>query len=385
MSLESLTTPLTVDEVKTAIYAALAANGVTTTSWKPGAVVRTMIAGVSIVIAALSRLQAEIAKSGFLELAEGAWLTLVALYVYNVERDEGAFATGEVTLVNTGGGVFAGDAGDLIFLNTATGKTYRNTGTYALGSGATITIPVQAIELGTESNAAPGEIDDFETPLLAVTVSNAASVVGRDPEEDPELRTRCYEKTGVASPNGPWDAYSFFARSAVREDGSLIGVTRVRSIPDGNGNITVYVATGAGEVSDPADVAAIDDTIQENVVPLGVTAVVQSAVPLLIPVTYELWVRNTSGLSDAQIQDAVSDALTTFVSGQPIGGNVISPATGKVYVSAIRTVIGATQLVEIVRVDVTSPAADVDVDIDEAPVLGSISVTGIHQITSGEI
>ena len=76
--LDDLTTPLTVDECKAAIYATIEARGTSTTAWEPGAVARTIIAGVSIVLAAMSVLIALIAKSGFLSLSEGDWLTVVA-------------------------------------------------------------------------------------------------------------------------------------------------------------------------------------------------------------------------------------------------------------------------------------------------------------------
>src|SRR3989304_1758463 len=99
-TLAELTTPLTVDEIKTAIYAALAPNGAATTTWKPGAVVRTIITGVAIVLAGFSRLQAAIAKSGFLGLAEGDWLTLVAFYVYDVTRGPGRVPPGKGPLAH---------------------------------------------------------------------------------------------------------------------------------------------------------------------------------------------------------------------------------------------------------------------------------------------
>src|SRR5687767_5936032 len=106
ITIESLTTPVTKDEAKEAIYEALATVGVNTTTWKPGAVVRTLVAIVAILFAACTNLIAEIAKSGFLELTSGSWLTLVARYVYGVTRLEATFGTGTLTLINSGGGVY---------------------------------------------------------------------------------------------------------------------------------------------------------------------------------------------------------------------------------------------------------------------------------------
>jgi hypothetical protein len=386
-TLDELTTPATAAEITEKIYEALAARGVSTTAWKSGSVVRTIIAGVAIVLAAFSRLQAAIAKSGFLELAEGDWLTLVALYVYGVARDEGAFASGTVTLTNTGGGVYSGGADDLVFRHATSGKTYRNTGTYSLGAGATLVVPIQATEIGSASTATPGTITAFVTPLIGVTVTNAASVVGRDPATDAELRTLCYEKTGTLSPNGPRDAYAFVARSAVRADGSSIGVTRVRSVPDGLGGVTVYVATATGGVTgsagDPStDLGAINAAIQELCAPLAITATVVSAVAEIIAPTYELWVRDTTGMGTAEIEAAVAARLTALMASSPIGGHVIG-GVGKIYVTAIETTIGAALEDDLVRVVVTVPAADVTIAINEAPVLGAITVTAIHEVSGG--
>jgi phage-related baseplate assembly protein len=391
VTLDELTTPLTTDQVREAIYSALAGKGVNTTGWKPGSVVRAIITGVAIVLSAFSRLQVDIAKSGFLELAESDWLVLVARYVYGVEKDLGSFATGNVRLDNTGGGVFSGDAGDLIFAHESSGKTYRNTAAFSIAALQTnVVVPVQAVELGSSSTAAPDTITEWETPLLGVTVTNPTALVGTDAETDPVLRARCLEKTGVLSPNGPRDAYSFLARSAVDADGASIGVTRVRTVADGEGNVTVYVATASGDVEGDAedpdtDLGAINLAIQSQAEPLAVTATAASATPEVIAVTYELWVRDTSSLTDSQIQAAVGARLATFMSTQPIGGNVIGSDPGRVYVSAIETVIGATLPDAIVRVGVTVPASDVELAITDAPILGTVTVTGIHQISGGVI
>lgn len=388
-TLADLTTPLSVSEARAAIYAAVAARGTDTTAWLAGGTARTIIAGLSIVLAAFSNLTALIARSGFLELSEGDWLTLVALHVYGVTRDPGSFATGYVTLDNGGGGVFAGDPGDLILLNTTTGKTYRNSEAYSLGALETgVVVAVEAVELGSPSNALAGQIDDFVTPLLGVTVSNAASVVGSDEESDEALRIRCREKTGALSPNGPRDAYAFVAKSAVDSTGASIGVTRVRTVPDGVGGIDVYVAdadgTITGDAEDPlTDLGAVADAIHTLAEPLAITPTVQSATALPIDVTYTYWVKDSSGYTDAEIQALVAAKLLAFIVGQPIGGVVVAPAGGRVYVDALEAVIGSTLPAHLVDVAVTTPAADVDVDIDEAPVLGTVTPT-IVQVPGGD-
>jgi hypothetical protein len=387
-SLDDLTTPVTRAEVQASIYDVLDIVGVNTTSWKPGAVVRTMIAAVAVVLSAYSTLQAKIAASGFLPLASGDWLTLVARYVYEVERIEATFATGEITLTNSGGGVYPGDPDDLIFTNPSTGKTFRNTEAFNIAALGTVTLDLQATEAGSSSTSAPGAISELTTTLLGVTCSNALAVVGHDAELDPALRARCSEKLGSLSPFGPWDSYAYAVRNAVREDGTSIGVTRFRIDKDGTGHVYVYLATDSGAVPGTVgdlstDLGIADEAIQQNAAPLAVTAVVASATPVTVSVTYEVWLYNTSGNTDAEVEALIATRLSVFMAGQPIGGNIIPPAAGKVFVDAIRAQIAGT-LPEIFHVVVTVPGADVTLALTEVAVLGTPTVTAVHQIPPPE-
>ncbi len=391
-TLSELTTPLTSDAIKTAIYQAMTARGLVTTSWKPGAVVRTIVAAVAIVIAAFSKLVALIASNGFLELAEDAWLEIKAREDYGVEKDAGSFATGYVTLSNAGGGVYSGDPDDLLFTNPTTGKSYRNTAAYSIGALQTgVIVPIRAVELGAASTSAAGTITQMETPLLGVTCTNAAAVVGTDPETDAALRARAREKTGALSPNGPVDAYAYFAKSATRADGSSVGVTRVNAIPDGFGGVAVFVATATGTITGTAndpntDLGAVSDAIWKNVAPLAVTPAVQAATAKTIAVTYELWVREAASLTAAQIEALVGTAIATHLASVPIGGDVIPSQVGRVYVSAIRTAIGAVLPAgTLIRVDVTLPAADVDCIASDAPIAGTITATAVHLVSGGSV
>ena len=81
-------------------------------------VVATMYAGFTTVFVALI-------KSGFLDYAETGWLTLLARYVYGVERVTADFATGEVTLTNSGGGIYPFAAGELRLQDPTTLKRVR--------------------------------------------------------------------------------------------------------------------------------------------------------------------------------------------------------------------------------------------------------------------
>lgn len=378
--LDDLTTPLTVDECKAAIYATIEARGTSTTAWEPGAVARTIIAGVSIVLAAMSVLIALIAKSGFLSLSEGDWLTVVAREIYSTTRIEAVFATGTVTIDNASGNVYSIAAGDLILLNTTTGATYRNTATVNIGSAETgVSAAVQADQQGSAGTAAAGQIDDLVTAYLGLSVTNEAAIIGTDAESDPALVERAQEQVGSLSPNGPGDAYSYFAKGAVR-DGTSVGVTRVKATPDGNGSVDVLVATAVGAVTgdwdDPdTDLGAVHLAMELNAVPLGVTLSTASATATTVNVVAELWIDERLADDDDAITASVMARLTTLMATTPIGGVVIPPAGGKLYLQAIEAAISAAVSGYLVDLEVATPAADASVTSTHALVMGTLSLT----------
>jgi phage-related baseplate assembly protein len=390
-TLAELTTPLTADEVEAAIYAAVEARGAKTTAWKPGAVVRTIIAGVSIVLAAFSSLIALVSSGGFLSLASGDWLTLLARYVFGLDRIGATFATGTVTLTNTSATPYSGGAADLIVQNSTTGAVYRSTEAWSLdaagGPDDEIDVAVKAAEAGSDSTSPAGDIDALVTTLSGVTVTNAAAVVGTDEEDDDALETRCLERTGALSPNGPKDAYGYAARNAVDSDGNAIGVTRVATQAVGDGTVNVWVATASGEVTGDAgdpetDLGAIAAAIYEQAEPLAVDADVDTATSLSVAVTYELWIYTSAGLTEAAVEILVEEALTDLFAATPIGGHVIG-TNRRVYVDDISAAIDAVHK-KVFHVDVTAPAADVGLSINHVPVLGTVNAT-VNLVAGGDL
>lgn len=381
-TLDDLINPMTRSDAENAIYSAIAARGIDTTTWKTGGVARALIFGFSIVVSAASQLQALVTKGGFLELAEGEWKTFVALYVYGVTRDAGTFATGTLRLDNSSGNLYTLGVGDLVARNPTTNKTYRTTAAVTINPSETnVLVDAQAEEIGSDSTSAPNTITELVTPLLGVTVTNPAAFVGTDPESDAALQDRCLAKTGTLSPNGPADAYRYLALSAKKSDGTPANVTRVTTVPDGEGNVTVYVASATGPVSGTigdtsTDLGAVDENIQTLAVPLAVTASIVSATALTIPVTYEVWAKSTIGLTEAQLKSEIDTALSTYLSTARIGGFLKTGEPGRVYVDAlegvISRVVGDSYLID---VTVSAPASDVSVAANEAPVLGTITST----------
>jgi len=372
-SLSSLFTPTTKTEWEDSMYEILSLLGTDVTSWKSGSVVPAIITGTAICLGALSTTISYFAGAGFLREATGEALDAKGQGDYNVTRLAATFATGVVVLSNSSGGVYSLDAGDLVVSNPTTGKEYTNSGSVTIGAGATgVLVPVVAREAGSDSTSVAGEVTLLVTSLNGVTVTNTTAIVGNDAESDTAYIARCLDSVGVVSPNGPADAYSYVARSALRSDGTAIGVTRVREIADGYGNLNVYVADSGGGI-EVDDVAIIQGELEEKCEPLAVAATAISATPLVQNVTYQVWMYNDSGLSSAQAEAEIATKLASWFAARPIGGDVIS-GIGYLYHSQLSAEIGDT-IDEIFKVSVTGPSGDVTVAGTEVPVLGTISAT----------
>lgn len=388
--IDDATAALTVDEASAGLYAAADAYGAETSSWKAGAVPRTIFAVVAVVLAAFSRGISTLAKSGFLALASGEWLTYCARYLYSTERQAATFATCQMQLVNAGALVFELDAGDVTFATTS-GKLFRNRAGFTLGPGDTLPLTIDAIEAGAASSAGVGTITRIVSPTMRnVTASNTTAAKGLDAERDADLKVRALAYMGLRSPNGPRDAYDRAARDATRVvDGSLVGINRTRSFAGDSGVVTTYVGTAAGAVAgDPddtsTDLGSVADAIRRKAAPLGMTPVVASAEDVDIDVTITLYMIDDGSIVDADVESAVEDALSDFFADHQIGGMKLDPEQefGTVYRDAIRGVIFGLDS-RTFQTALTLPADDIELDPDQEPVLGALNVSIVRVVKNG--
>lgn len=370
LSIESLISSVAADQVRDTMYGILTSLGFPVTSWRPGAISRTIISLIANVFAPFTTMAVVVAKSGFLDFAEGDALRLLAQQFFNVTRIEETFATGEVTLVNTGVNVYAPSAFEWTFQCSLTGKTYTNTDAFSLGASATTTVAIQALEIGSSSSAAPTEVD---TTLTAndVTCSNAASVVGLDREEDPALRVRCRAKLDALSANGPAAAYDFVAKTPELNGG--VTVTRTNTIHNSDtGEVTLYIAGPSGAVAGGV-VTSVQTGIDTWCVPVCTEATVVSASNVTVPVTSTVYIYASENVASGDIQAATSQALTAYFPTIPIGGHV-----GDVWKESL---LGAIAKANPRAYRVSVSGADVALAVNQVAVLGTVT-TNVVQVSS---
>lgn len=385
ISLLDLVKALSVDSLRASLLAILVTLGFPVTSWHLGSVIRAIVSLFAAALAPFTELQVQIAKSGFLDWAEGAWLDLVSQQVYDTIRIPATFASGFVTMDNAAGGNFPFSARQCRFVNPTTGKIYVNTASFTLTPFETDKlVPIEAIELGSASTSNAGEIDQLETGLIGVTVSNVDAVIGFDAEKDPALRLRCRLKFGSLSPAGARDAYEYLARTFDLNGG--VTVTRTAGDFDSDtGQMTLWIAGPSGPIGAP-DVAKVQLQIDLIATPLGFDCTVASVTSVTVNVLSQVSIYTSQNLLSVDVQAAVEAQLTAWIQTLPIGGDYTIPGDGYVYRDSVvgqilqaRTVPEASQ--QIHQVSLFSPAADVSLSPGQVATLGTVA-TIVNPVTS---
>lgn len=384
ITLTDLITPMAQAEASASLYDVLATLGVPTASWKPGGVLRTIIAVVAVVLAAVTTAVSLLARAAFRSTAFGSWLTLLAREVYGCERIGATYATTTVTFTNAGGGIYTYAAGALIVASSKSKKQYRNDVACTIAALTTTDVEMTAVEAGTGSIAQATEIDTIVSTMVGVTCSNASAALASDEETDTQLRARCDARLDSLSPNGPAGAYLYVAMTAVSSlTGASLGVTRVTtSVDSATSTVSVYVATASGAVTGTVGSAgtALDDVnnaIQTQCVPLGVTANVYSAIEHELDPEYTIWVSSSAGYTtDKDVTNLVDAALAAYCATIPIGGQAAENTNGYVYLDAISEKIRAA-VPGVIKVKMGYPSGDVLLDIDEVAIPGDITCLGV--------
>lgn len=381
-SIRDLITPQTRAQFLQACLDITTSLGLAVTSWQPGGWTRTILTLFAQKGADQSTLIVEPIKGGFGDLlSSDEWADIWAKGQFDVDRVPARPATTDTfRAINASGANYPLAAGELIVANPLTGKTYRNQSAIVIPLLATLNnIDIQADEVGTGSDAGPNTITLVVSPsLIGVTVTNPDSCLGSDQELTPALITRARAKWGSLSPLGPKNAYDYVATTPFLPDGTPLSdtgtpITRSKTVANLNtGAVTVYIATAAGAPSVP-DVAIVNTAIHDWAEPWGATATAVAAAENVQAVTYQVYIRG-SQLTSAQIQSLIATALAEYFATIPIGGDVIPPATGKLYVEGLEFAIAAATE-GVLRVVITAPAADVAIGANEVAKLGVITPT----------
>lgn len=368
IALSDLFKSYTKDEVLESMLDVADSVGLSARSWRPGSIGRTILVVMAFAISFYTEIQGPIAAGGLLDYAEGAWLTLLAKSLYRVDRIEATYATGVVTITNASlvtVGPFA--VGDVTLAHLITGKTYKVQQVVTLTPGQSLDFPVLADEAGSGSDAGPATVA-LVSPWVGGSATNALSILGNDEETDPNLRTRCRNKLGALSPNGPAEAYAFVLTS---KDLNPVATPITRTLVDpatGDGSVQIYAATAAGTPSGP-DLLICQTSVDKWAEPQCVIATVSGASPLSFAPYLTIYVQNDNR-TDSQILAAANNAIAQYLSTIAIGGLITTGPPGRIDLDGVKFAIRETSPNTIVDIEFDSPTSDPVVAPTEVPVYG---------------
>lgn len=331
---------------------ALQSLGLQPQNWAAGSIASSFLTVASYLLAGLSTQLSNAIAQQWNPTASGGGLQLLSLYFYNVQAPQGTFASGQVTLTNSGGGVYSYAAGQAFFASTIANAagvypTYTNEDAFTLNPSSTITIDVECTFLGSGGNAPAGFVTELVTAMLGVTCTNAYAILGSDPLTDPALRQLNIDSLGKNSDYGPRSAYAYAIQTATNiVTGAPVNINRwTISIDSHTGDVSIYICgpEGTTDPNDQAGVAACIESGQGSTdstfygarpggVTVGPATVTIGGFTIGSPapastVTYApglitVYVLAPKGTTTTSIQLAIIDALDTWFEGptNPIGG-----------------------------------------------------------------
>ena len=357
LSLKELITPITKDQAMANALATLANLGFPTTNWADDSVPMVTLHAVTDLYADLRTAVYNIATGGYLDLATGPWLTLLAASQYQRDRLGAVFAEGLATLTAAAAsGPHTIVVGQLVISN-ASGKRFVNTTGGVLPLGGTLQLSWKAETPGADWNVGVNTVNLIVAGAIAgVSVNNPSiggstwlTISGADEETDAQLRVRCKTRWAeLAAVTGPPDLYKSLALNTPNT-----GVRRAYvndSNPRGPGTVDVYVAGETGP-SPPAEVTAVDAYIQPRRA-ISSDILILPAVGVTISVVGTVYAKATLGITAADCQAAVEAYFKTLDIG---GDRIAALAPARLFRDQIEKPIlnlGAT------AVDLTSPATD---------------------------
>lgn len=382
LPIDQLIQPLSKEQVAQSILNLCASAGLKTTSWQSGGAALTIIDVISQLFAGFTVGISNFVRSGFLDLATGAFLTLDAYFTYGVLREEASYASTPCTVTNASGGLYTFKEGTFIASNSTTGITFVNLAPFTLqptgNPGASQTVSMQAQTPGSPGTSSAGQIDHVVTSATGVSITNPTAAIGIDGESDELLRQRCRDKLGSLSPDGPKGAYEFVAKSATDSGGNPLGVTRVFvRTGTGDGLVFIYVAGASGALPS-GDITIINDAIQRQAVPDSTLAVVHNSTNVVVDLTVDVWVYTAAGMSDADIEAATIAAMDAYFPTVPIGGFVLTSPPGALLFRPLEAIVKDAFGVNGIQAKFF-PEADVSLGQGEVAVPGTFTVN-VHQV-----
>lgn len=311
---------------------------------------------------ALQALRAQVPIS-FVDETSGAYIDKAAA-AYGITRKPGTPASVDVTFTGTANAVVP--AGTMCV--TADGLGFLTDEELTLGEDGSGTVPATSDDVGAGYNVPAQAIVTTQESVAGVSgvTNDAAAAGGTDPETDAALFARldAYRKTPPTSGND-----RHYHQWALEVNG--IGAASVIRCWDGPGTVKVIVADmelRPVEEDKVDEVAAYIETQR----PVTAEVTVESAEGVGVQV--EVTVETDGTVSKSNTEQALTDGLAEY-----LGTLAFEAGAEIVYNRVLAIVMGLDGVTDCSGLTVNGGTANVPLDADEVPLLGTVIVNGIAE------
>lgn len=316
---------------------------------------------------ALQALRAQVPIS-FVDATSGAYIDRAAAG-YGITRKEGTPAGVDLTFTGTANAVVP--AGTRCV--TADGLGFLTDEVLTLGEGGSGTVSATADAVGAVYNVPAQAVVTTQESVAGVSgvTNDAAATGGTDPETDAALFARldAYRRTPPTSGND-----RHYYQWALEVNG--IGAASVIRCWDGPGTVKVIVADmelRPVEEDKVAEVAAYIETQR----PVTAEVTVESAEGVGVQV--EVTVETDGTVSKLNTEQALTDRLAEY-----LGTLAFQTGAEVVYNRVLAIVMGLDGVTDCSGLTVNGGTANVPLDADEVPLLGTVTVNGITEEAAGD-
>lgn len=311
---------------------------------------------------ALQALRAQVPIS-FVNETSGAYIDKAAA-AYGITRKPGTPASVDVTFTGTANAVVP--AGTMCV--TADGLGFLTDEELTLGESGSGTVSATSDDVGAVYNVPAQAIVTTQESVAGVSgvTNDAAAAGGTDPETDAALFARldAYRKTPPTSGND-----RHYHQWALEVNG--IGAASVIRCWDGPGTVKVIVADmelRPVEEDKVDEVAAYIETQR----PVTAEVTVESAEGVGVQV--EVTVETDGTVSKSNTEQALTDGLAEY-----LGTLAFQTGAEVVYNRVLAIVMGLDGVTDCSGLTVNGSTANVPLDADEVPLLGTVTVNGIAE------
>lgn len=306
----------------------------------------------------------------FLDESSGPFIDLVAQDYHALTRREGTKARCGVTLTGKAGTVVPAGT---VFL-TATGLQFSLLSAVTIGSAGTAVGELEAAEVGSAYNIAPGSLSKMYVNLSGLEgYVNTQGEGGTDTESDAALYGRVDEarKRPRTSGNG-WDYRGW----AMEVPG--VGEAKVVELPTGAGTVGVTVVDSNFEAASPEIVADVQEAIQAKR-PIGASVSVASAAELAVSVIAVVTVAGTSATEvQTEFEARLREYFQTLIQ-QKYQTIYYAPEEDTAYTLYYNRVLSLLLTIDGVQtfstLTINDGTSDLTIPADKVPVLEEVHVS----------